>query len=192
MSFIDTIIKKAKTDIKTIVLPEANDIRVLEAASVVLKEGYANIVLIGNKESISNMAKDNQLDISKAIIIQPDLSDNYEEYSNYLYELRKEKGMTIQKAKELILYPVYYGMVMVKLNQADGLVSGACHSTSDTLRPALQILKTAPNTKLVSAFFIMDVPDCIYGENGIFVFSDCGLNENPDAESLSEIAIASR
>ena len=99
--------------------------------------------------------------------------------------------MTIEKAKELVLNPVYYGMLMLKDNQADGLVSGAAHSTSDTLRPALQILKTAPNTKLVSAFFVMVVPECEYGENGVFIFGDSGLNENPDAEKLSEIAISS-
>ena len=101
--------------------------------------------------------------------------------------------MTIEKAKELVKDPVYYGMLMLKDEKsgADGLVSGAAHSTSDTLRPALQILKTAPGTKLVSAFFVMEVPECSYGENGIFVFGDCGLNENPDAEALSEIAISS-
>ena len=112
---------------------------------------------------------------------------------NLLYELRKHKGMTIEKAKELVKDPVYYGMLMVKdeNSEADGLVSGAAHSTSDTLRPALQILKTAPGTKLVSAFFVMVVPDCKYGENGTFVFGDCGLNENPDVEALSEIAISS-
>lgn len=99
--------------------------------------------------------------------------------------------MTIEKARELMHDETYFGMMMVKMQEADGLVSGAIHSTADTLRPALQILKTAPGTKLVSAFFVMVVPNCEYGENGVFVFSDCGLNENPDAENLSEIAISS-
>ena len=108
-----------------------------------------------------------------------------------IYELRKEKGMTIEKAKELLLDSVYFGMMMVKMEEADGLVSGAIHSSSDTLRPALQILKTAPGTKLVSAFFLMVVPNCGYGENGTFIFGDSGLNENPDSDKLSEIAISS-
>ena len=99
--------------------------------------------------------------------------------------------MTEEQAQKLILEPVYFGMMMVKLNDADGLVSGAAHSTSDTLRPALQILKTAPGTKLVSAFFVMVVPNCEYGSNGTFIFADSGLNEEPDSEKLSEIAISS-
>ena len=191
MSFIEDIKKRAKTDIKTIVLPEAEDKRVLEAASKVLHEGFAKIVLIGSEEDIKKSAELNNLDLSKAIIINPKTSNEYEEYVQTLYELRKEKGMTIDKAKELILDPVYFGMMMVKCEKADGLVSGAAHSTSDTLRPALQILKTAPGTKLVSAFFVMCVPNSEYGENGTFVFADSGLNENPDADALSEIAISS-
>lgn len=193
MSFIEEVKKRAKEEIKTIVLPEAEDIRVLEATEQVLKEGYAKIVLIGNEAIIEKKAKDNKIDIKGAKIVDPSTSEHYDEYTNLLYELRKHKGMTIEKAKELVKDPVYYGMLMVKdeKTQADGLVSGAIHSTSDTLRPALQILKTAPDTKLVSAFFVMVVPDCQYGEKGIFIFADSGLNENPDAESLSEIAISS-
>ncbi len=191
MSFIDEIKQRARKDIKTIVLPEAEDIRILEATGQVLKEQYANIVLIGNKEKIEAKAEENKIDIKGAKIIEPSTSEKYEEYTNLLYELRKHKGMTIEKARELVKDPVYYGMLMVKENQADGLVSGAAHSTSDTLRPALQILKTAPDTKLVSAFFVMVVPNCTYGENGTFIFADSGLNENPDADSLSEIAISS-
>lgn len=191
MSFIEDIKKRAKSNIKTIVLPEANDIRILEAADKVLKEGFANIILIGNDEDIYNLAKSNNLDLSKAKIVNPHNSTEYEEFVEKLYELRKEKGMTLDKAKELMLDPVYFGMMMVKCDRANGLVSGAAHSTSDTLRPALQILKTAPGTKLVSAFFVMCVPNCEYGENGVFVFADSGLNENPDAEQLSEIAISS-
>ena len=191
MSFIDDIKKRAKTDIKTIVLPEANDMRVLEAADKVLREGFANIILIGNEEDIYNLAKSNNLDLSKAKIIDPQNSNEYDEFVEKFYELRKEKGMTLDKAKELILDPIYFGTMMVKCDKADGLVSGACHSTSDTLRPALQILKTAPGTKLVSAFFVMCVPDCEYGENGTFVFADSGLNANPSADELSEIAISS-
>jgi len=191
MSFIEDIKQRAKQDIKTILLPESNDIRVVKAASMVLKEGFANIILVGDKEETLKLAQDNGLDISKAKIIDPKSSDKFDEYANTFYELRKAKGMTLDKAKEMMKDSVYFGMMMVKAGDSDGLVSGACHSTADTLRPALQILKTAPGTKLVSAFFLMVVPNCEYGENGAFVFGDCGLNEYPDAEALSEIAISS-
>ena len=191
MSFIEDIKKRAKQDIKTIVLPESNDIRVVKAASMVLEEGFADIILVGNKEETLKLAQENNLDISKAKIIDPNTSDKFSEYANAFYELRKAKGMTLDKAKEMMKDSVYFGMMMVKAEDADGLVSGACHSTADTLRPALQILKTAPGTKLVSAFFLMVVPNCEYGENGAFVFGDCGLNEYPDPEALSEIAISS-
>lgn len=193
MNFIETIKNRAKQEVKTIVLPEADDIRTLRATEIVLKEQYAKIILIGNKEKITENAKANNIKLDGAKIIDPKLSENYDKYCNMLYELRKHKGMTIEEAKELVLNPVYFGMLMVKDEDtdADGLVSGAAHSTSDTLRPALQILKTAPNTKLVSAFFLMVVPNCEYGENGIFVFADSGLNQNPNPDELSEIAISS-
>ena len=191
MSFIEDIKSRAKSNIKTIVLPEATDVRALEAASIVLKEGFANIILVGNKEEVLKLANEKGFDVSKATIVDPANSEKYDEYVEKFYELRKLKGMTEEKAKELMLDPVFHGMMMVKNGDADGLVSGAAHSTADTLRPALQILKTAPNTKLVSAFFVMVVPDCEFGNNGVFVFGDCGLNENPDSEALSEIAISS-
>ncbi|MBR3720508.1 MAG: phosphate acetyltransferase [Clostridia bacterium] len=191
MSFIETLKEKAKREIKTIVLPEGSDLRTLKAASIVQKEEYANLIILGDKAKIEEMANSNNLDISKATIINPIESDKFEIYAQAFYELRKAKGMTIEAARETLKEETYFGMMMVKLGDADGLVSGACHSTSDTLRPALQILKTAPGTKLVSAFFVMVVPDCEYGENGIFIFSDSGLNEYPDADALSEIAISS-
>ena len=145
------------------------------------------------KKKIKEKAETNNVNIDGAKIIDPQTSPDYEKYANLLYELRKHKGMTIEQAKEITLNPVYFGMLMVKDEEtkADGLVSGAAHSTADTLRPALQILKTAPGTKLVSAFFVMVVPDCKSGENGTFIFGDSGLNENPDDEKLSEIAISS-
>lgn len=193
MNFIENVKERAKKDIKTIVLPEAEDIRILKATEIALKEKYANIILIGNKEEILNISNKNNININGAEIINPKTYKNYERYVNLLYELRKNKGMTIEQAQEKVLDPVYFGMLMVKDEEtkADGLVSGAIHSTADTLRPALQILKTSSDTKLVSAFFIMVVPDCEYGENGIFIFGDCGLNSNPTSEELSEIAISS-
>mgnify|MGYP000124611318 CR=1 FL=1 len=139
----------------------------------------------------NELAKERNIDIGETKIIDPAVSIETARYSKELYELRKSKGMTEEQAEKLVLEPVYFGMMMVKLNEADGLVSGAEHSTSDTLRPALQILKTAPGTKLVSAFFVMVVPNCEYGANGTFIFADSGLNEEPDAEKLSEIAISS-
>lgn len=191
MKFIEQIKQRAKKDIKTIILPEAEDKRVLEAASKVAKEGFANIILLGDKEQIEKDSSKYNLDLSKIKIIDVNSSDKKQDYANKLYELRKAKGLTLDEAKKLIEEPIYFGMMMLKNNKADGLVSGAAHSTANTLRPALQILKTAPNTKLVSAFFIMCVPNCEYGEHGNFVYGDCGLNQNPTADELSEIAISS-
>ncbi len=187
MAFIDGIKQKAKQDVKTIILPESEDMRVLEGASKALKEKYANIILIGDEAEVIKKAEQNNIDLTGSQIINPKTSEKYEEYANTFYELR----MTIEQAKELLLEPIYFGMMMMKQGDADGLVSGACHSTANTLRPALQILKTAPGTKLVSAFFLMEVPNCEYGENGVFVFGDCGLVENPSSDDLSEIAISS-
>ena len=191
MSFIEDIKNRAKENIKTIILPEATDIRVLKATEKIGKEGFANVMLIGDNEKIENIAKENNIDISKAKIVNPKAYEKYNKLVEEFYELRKNKGMTIENAKELMLDETYFGMMMIKLGYADGLVSGAAHSTADTLRPALQILKTAPGTKLVSAFFMMVVPNCEYGENGVFLFGDSGLVENPDSDQLSEIAISS-
>ena len=191
MSFIEQIKQRAKQEIKTIVLPEATDVRILEAAEMIKNEGYAKVILIGNEEEVRKLAKERNIDIGETKIIDPAVSIETARYSKELYALRKSKGMTEEQVVKIVLEPVYFGMMMVKLNEADGLVSGAAHSTSDTLRPALQILKTAPGTKLVSAFFVMVVPNCKYGENGTFIFADSGLNEEPDSEKLSEIAISS-
>lgn len=191
MSFVDEIKEQAKTAIKTIVLPEATDIRTLEATEKIVKEGFAKIILIGNKEEITKIANENKFDISGATIEEPLTSEKYEEYAEYLYDLRKAKGMTLEQAKELLKDPVYFGMIMVKKDEADGLVSGAAHSTADTLRPALQILKTKPGTKIVSTFNILVLPHKEYGEDGVLMFADCGLNPKPNSDELSEIAISS-
>ena len=191
MSFIEDIKQRAKQDIKTIILPEAEDKRVIEAASKVIKEGFAKVILIGDKEQVENDIKENNIDLTGVEIIDIKTSTRKQEYAQKLFELRQAKGMTEEEASKLIEEPIYYGMMMLKLGEADGLVSGAAHSTSNTLRPALQILKTAPNTKLVSAFFVMCVPNCEYGEHGTFVYGDSGLVENPNSDELSEIAISS-
>ncbi len=189
MNFLEQISERAKSDIKTIVLPESNDIRTLKATAMVYEKGIANVVLVGNPDEIKKLAGD--LDISKATIVDPATSDKKEDYVNTFYEMRKAKGVTLEQAQKTMLDPTYWGVMMVKKGDADGMVSGAVHSTADTLRPALQILKTAPGVKLVSSFFVMEVPNCEYGSNGSFIFADCGLEPNPDAEKLSDIAIAS-
>lgn len=185
MDFIEKIKLKAKQNKKTIVLPETMDNRILIAAKMILEEEIANIILIGNEEEIIN--KDNYL--KKAIIIDPEKSTLTEEYINRLTELRKDKGMTKALATKLLLEDyMYYACMLVLDSKADGIVSGACHSSSNTLRPALQLIKTATNTELVSSFFLMDIPNCNYGNNGLFIFADCGLNQNPNAEELAYIA----
>ena len=189
MSFIEGIKEKARQDVKTIVLPESEDERTLRAAAQVLREGTAKLILIGNEEKIKADAASYGVDVSGAKIVDPENCAELDQYVNLLYELRKAKGMTPEKAKETLLGDhTTFGVVMLKNNEADGLVSGACHSTANTLRPALQILRTAPGAKLVSAFFVMDVPNCEYGNHGTFVFADCGLNQDPDSEQLAAIA----
>lgn len=191
MTFMEEIKEKAKRDIKRIVLPEATDVRVLEATDKICKEGFASVILVGNEQEILRLANEKKLDISKAKIIDPAKSAKLNEYINNFYELRKHKGMTEAVAKKTMIDPIYYGTMMLKMGEADGLVSGAAHSTADTLRPALQIIKTKATTKLVSTFSIMVVPDCEYGDNGVFLFSDSGLNQKPNSEELAEIAISS-
>ena len=190
MGFIDTIKARAKADKKTIVLPESEDRRTYEAAAQILKEDLANLIIIGSEEAVKKGSEG--LDVSKATIVYPEKNEKTQAYVDKLVELRAKKGMTPEKARETILNDyTYYGVMMVKMGDADGLVSGACHSTANTLRPCLQILKTKPGTKLVSAFFLMVVPDCEYGDDGVFVFGDCGLNQNPNPEELAAIAESS-
>ena len=188
--FLDTIKARAKADKKTIVLPESMDARIYEAAEKVLKEDFANIIIIGTPEEVEKYSKG--YDITGATIIDPYTYEKTEEYLNLFVELRKSKGLTYEQARETALGDyMYYACLMVKAGDADGVVSGACHSTANTLRPSLQIIKTKPGTKLVSAFFLMVVPNCEYGANGTFVFADSGLVQNPDPEELAAIAACS-
>lgn len=186
-SFLDQIVKRAKQNKQKIVLPEGADIRTIEAASKVLKQEIADVVILGDPEKIKSAG----FDVSGAEIIDPVSSPLLDEFAAAFYELRKSKGVTPEDALETMKNPLYFGVMMVKLGKADGMVAGAANSTANVLRPSLQILKTAPGTKLVSAFFIMAVPNCEMGENGVFLYSDAGLNENPNADELSEIAISS-
>ena len=192
MSYIDLIKDKARADVKTIVLPETRDKRTLIAASKIIEEGLANIIMVGNEEKIMDGAGWLEVDLDGVTVVDPANCEKFEEYVTLLYETRKAKGMTMEKAREILLKDyLTFGVVMVKANDADGMVAGACHATADVLRPSLQILKTAPGSKLVSSFFIMDVPDCKMGADGTFLFGDCGLNQNPNAEELAAIADSS-
>ena len=192
MSFIDLMKEKARSNKKTIVLPETEDKRTIEAAAKILEEGTANLVLIGKEAEINAAAAAINADFSAIQIVDPETDANFAGYAETLYELRKSKGMTLEKAQETLKNEfITYGIMMVKAGHADGLVAGASHSTADTLRPALQILKTKPGTKLVSGFFIMDVPNCEFGANGTLLFADCALNQDPTSEELAEIAYAS-
>ena len=190
MSFIDRIIERAKMNKKTIVLPESMDRRVMEAASKILAEDIANIIIVGKTDEIQETSRG--LDISKATIVDPFNSELTENLILQLVEIRKNKGMTYDEARKLMLEDyMYYACMLVKAGYADGCVSGACHSTSNTLRPALQIIKSKPNVDLVSAFFLMVVPNCDYGSNGTFIFADAGLEQNPDPMKLADIAASS-
>lgn len=188
--FLDTIKERARADKKTIVLPESMDRRTWEAAEAILKEDIANIIIIGTEKEVSENSAG--LDVSGATIIDPFTYEKTEEYLNLFVELRKAKGVTYEDAKKTVLGDyMYYACLMVKAGDADGVVSGACHSTANTLRPSLQIIKTKPGVKLVSAFFLMVVPDCEYGANGTFIFADSGLVQNPNPEELAAIANSS-
>ena len=191
MHFIDEIKNRAQMEIKTIVLPEAYDERVLKAAVKAESEKIAKIILVGDRKKTLEFAEEKNIDITQIKFIDISSYDKLDEMAKKLYELRKHKGMTIEQAKSLVLDPVYFGIMLVKEGLADGLVSGAAHSTADTLRPALQIIRTKEGEKLVSSFFIVEVPDCKYGENGLFLFADCALNESPNSEELADIAASS-
>ena len=190
MGFIDSIKERAKQNKKTIVLPESMDRRTWEAVEIILKEGIANVIVLGTPEECEANSKG--LDVAGATVIDPNTAAELPAYIDKLVELRQAKGMTPEEAKKLLTTDyMYYACMMVKMGAADGVVSGACHSTANTLRPSLQIIKTKPGTKLVSAFFMMVVPNCEYGADGTFLFADSGLEQNPDPEKLAAIAISS-
>ena len=190
MSFIERIKDRAKSKRMRIVLPESMDDRVLKAAEIASLEEIADIIMIAEDKVIQDVKSKYKFD--KVTFIDPNNSELTEQFIQKLYDLRKEKGMTLEEAKKLLLTDyMYYACMLVKTGMADGVVSGACHSTSNTLRPALQIIKTAPNIPLVSAFFLMVVPNCIYGSDGTFIFADSGLVQNPNSEELAAIAATS-
>ena len=192
MSFIDTIKAKAKADLKTIVLPESEDDRTLKAAETVVKEGFALPIIRGAEEDVKASAKRLGVSLEGVQIIDNTKSSDIDRYASLLAEIRAKKGMTFDQAKEILLSDrLTFGILMVKAGDADGLVSGACHTSADMLRPALQIIKTAPGRKVASIAFVFEIPDCDYGEklgnNGILLCADCALMQDPNPEELAEI-----
>ena len=185
--FLDRIIERAGQDIKTIVLPEGSDIRTLEAAVKIRDLKIADPIVLAKTDTIAASG----LDFSGITVIDPEASPERQRYADELFALRQSKGMTPEEAYELAGSVLYYGVLMVRLGDADGMVAGAVHSTSDVLRSALQVLKTAPGTSLVSAFFVIVVPDCPYGLDGAFIFADSGLVQHPDSSQLCDIGISS-
>ncbi len=191
MDLIQTLRDKARKNPRRIVLPEGEEPRTVKAATIITQEKLAHVTLIGNRPKIEAVAKDQGVDVSAVPSIDPETAKEFDDYAATYYEARKAKGMTPEEARKIMKDPVFYGTMMVHKGHADGLVSGAQHSTADTVRPALQFIKTKPGISVVSSSFIMIVPDCEYGEKGMFIFADCAVMPNPTDKELAEIAIAS-
>lgn len=186
-TFMSDVYSQAKKQKTTIVLPEGEDERTLVAAERILAEGIADLIIIGNQQAIASLG----YDLSGATVIDNTTDPLRAELAEALFEIRKAKGMTIEQADALMDDVTYFGTMLLKTGRAQGLVSGACHPTKDVLSPALRVIKTKPGTKVVSSFFIMEVPNEAYGDDGLMLFSDCAVCIQPNAEELSEIAVAS-
>lgn len=189
MALLERIVERAKAQKKTIILPEGEDRRTIEAAVMSVRDGVADIIMLGDENVIKKEAGD--LDLAGIDIINPLTSDKFDTFVNQYTEMRKAKGMTEDKAREELKDSVYFGCMMLHNGMADGLVSGAVHATSDLLRPALKIIKTAPGISTVSSYFLMEFPDKNLGDNGVLIYADCGVVIDPNADELAAIAIAS-
>ena len=190
MELMKKIWEAAKSNKKKIVLPDGNEERTIAAAQKIYDLGLAHPILVGDTNEILAKAKELDVDLSHVEIINPNEAENLQKYINAFYELRKAKGVTMEKAEKIVRDPLYFATMMVKLDAADGMVSGAVHTTGDLLRPGLQIIKTAPGVSCVSSFFIMEVPNSPYGDNGLLFFADCAVNPMPNEDMLASIAIA--
>jgi phosphate acetyltransferase len=191
MTLLERLKAKALANPRKIVLPEGEEPRTVKAASIITQEKLARVTLVGNRAKIEAVAKEQGVDISAVPSIDTETSPKFEEYAQAYAEARKAKGMTIEEARRIMKDTVFYGTMMVHKGEADGLVSGALHATADTVRPALQFIKTKPGISLVSSVFIMIVPNCEYGDAGTFIFADCAVVPNPTDKELAEIAVAS-
>jgi len=191
MSLLEAIKDKARRNPRRIVLAEGTEPRTVKAATIIAREKLAQVILVGDRTRIDAAAKDQGVDASAVPSVDPETAGNFGDYAAAYYEARKAKGMTPEEARKIMKDSVFYGTMMVHKGEADGLVSGALHTTADTIRPALQFIKTKPGISIVSSSFVMIVPDCEYGDNGMFIFADCAVMPNPTDAELAQIAIAS-